>query len=229
MGDLGALAAKNVRRNPARIAAIAFIITFIIAYGVQVNGQMASQQDYLVRQVQYSVGGDISIGVSNATETHAILNDILGNVTGVKNSTIEYTLQQNQANTVVKTIDPDSFLATAYYESDWFSGASMQQMFSEMKADGSTIILEQRVAQQYNLKVGDKIAIDFQSGPRTLKIIGLFGPKVPSNQMSPVVSSYGSSPNGGQIYYGGQMYWSYISTKLFNMTVGSDAYTARKL
>ena len=124
MGDLGALAAKNVRRNPARIAAIAFIITFIIAYGVQVNGQMASQQDYLVRQVQYSVGGDISIGVSNATETHAILNDILGNVTGVKNSTIVYTLQQNQANTVVKTIDPDSFLATAYYESDWFSGAS---------------------------------------------------------------------------------------------------------
>ena len=101
---------------------------------------------------------------------------------------------------------------------------AMQQMFSEMKADGSTIILEQRVAQQYNLKVGDKIAIDFQSGARTLKIIGLFGPKVPSNQMSPVVSSYGSSPNVGQIYYGGQMYWSYISTNLFNMTVGSDAY-----
>ena len=47
MGDFGSLAAKNVRRNPARIAAIAFLIAFIIGYGVQVNGQIASQQDYL--------------------------------------------------------------------------------------------------------------------------------------------------------------------------------------
>ncbi len=46
MGDLGALAAKNVRRNPARLAAIAFLIAFIIAFSVQVTGQIASQQDY---------------------------------------------------------------------------------------------------------------------------------------------------------------------------------------
>ena len=32
MGDLGALAAKNVRRNPARLAAIAFLIAFIIGF-----------------------------------------------------------------------------------------------------------------------------------------------------------------------------------------------------
>lgn len=35
MGDLGALAAKNVRRNPARLAAIAFLIALIIGYSVQ--------------------------------------------------------------------------------------------------------------------------------------------------------------------------------------------------
>ncbi len=68
MGDFSALAAKNVRRNPARIAAIFFIIAFIMAYGVQVSGQVASQQDYLVRQVQSSVGADISVSVVNATK-----------------------------------------------------------------------------------------------------------------------------------------------------------------
>ncbi len=46
MGELGALAAKNVRRNPARLAAIAFLIALIMGYSVQVTGQIASQQDY---------------------------------------------------------------------------------------------------------------------------------------------------------------------------------------
>ena len=61
-GDFGKLAAKNVRRNPARIAAIAFLIAFIIGYGVQVTAQTASQHDYLVRQVESSAGADISLG-----------------------------------------------------------------------------------------------------------------------------------------------------------------------
>ncbi len=182
MGDFGVLAAKNVRRNPARIAAIAFLIAFIIGYGVQVTGQIATQQDYLVRQVKYGVGADISIGVVNATKAPEILADILGNVTGIKNSTMVCQLQQTQGNTVVKTIDPDSFLATAYYEKGWFTGASMQQAFNAMKADNMTIILDRTIAQEYNLKVGDTIAIDFPSVARTLKIVGLFGPQPVSNQ-----------------------------------------------
>ncbi len=52
MGDLGALAAKNVRRNPARLAAIAFLIAFIVGYGVQVNGEIAGQQDFTLRRVR---------------------------------------------------------------------------------------------------------------------------------------------------------------------------------
>ena len=67
MGDFGALAAKNVRRNPARIAAIAFLIAFIIGYGVQVTGKWQANRIILVRQVKSSVGADISIGVVNAT------------------------------------------------------------------------------------------------------------------------------------------------------------------
>jgi len=221
-GDFGKLAAKNIIRNPARVAAIAFIIAFIIGYGVQVSGQTASQQGYLIRQVKYSAGADVSISVSNASEVPVILKDILSNVTGVKNYTLVCTLQEPQTDTVVKTIDPDSFLTTAYYESDWFSGASMQQMFTELKTDNSTIILEKRVAEQQNLKVGDSIAIDFPSGARTLKIVGFFGPEIPKNELQPTstISTY-----QGDIFIPyGSIYWSYVPRNLFNMTVGSDAY-----
>ena len=106
MGDFGALAAKNVRRNPARIAAIAFIIALIIGYGVQVNGQIASQQNYLVRQVKYQVGADVSIGVVNATKANQVLSEILGNVSGIQSSTMQCQLTQNYAGTVIRTIDP---------------------------------------------------------------------------------------------------------------------------
>lgn len=225
MGDFGALAAKNVRRNPARVAAVAFIIAFIIGYGVQVNGQIASQNDYLVREVQYSVGADISVGVINATQATPLLNAILGNVTGIQSSTMQCQLVQSYAGTVVRTIDPTTFLETAYYENDWFSGASVSQMFNAMENNNMTIILEQRVAEEYNLKVGDTIAIDFASGARTLTIVGLFGPKVP------VTNTQAQNEIGGVTLGGGSTYepptyessqtlvtWSYVPRNLFNMT-----------
>jgi hypothetical protein len=87
MGELGALAAKNVRRNPARLATIGFLIAFILAFSVQVTGQIASQQDYIVRNVHQNVGGqnmgaDVVVSINNASRAQAIFNDILGNVTG---------------------------------------------------------------------------------------------------------------------------------------------------
>ena len=60
LGDLGTLAAKNVRRNPARLAAIAFMIAFIIGFSVQVTGQVASQQDFIIRNVHTQVGADVN-------------------------------------------------------------------------------------------------------------------------------------------------------------------------
>jgi ABC-type antimicrobial peptide transport system permease subunit len=227
MGEFGALAAKNVRRNPARVAAIAFLIAFIVAYGVQVTGQTASQQDYLVRQVKYSVGADISIGVSNSSDSPRILQDILANVTGIKSSTMVCTLNQPQTDTTVETIDPQSFLSTAYYESEWFSGASVQQMFHELETDNQTIILEQRVAQQENLKVGETIAINFPSGARTLLIVGFFGPKLPANEVSePTITSSSGAPIPIEVYIPYNQLWSYVPRNLFNMTYGSGIYQA---
>ncbi|MGO8806882.1 MAG: FtsX-like permease family protein [Candidatus Bathyarchaeia archaeon] len=230
LGDFGALAAKNVRRSPARIAAIAFIIALIIGYGVQVNGQIASQQDYLVRQVKYQVGGDISVGVVNATKATQVLSEILGNVSGIQSSTMQCQLSQNYAGTTIRTIDPTSWLKTAYYENGWFSGASMQQAFTEMENNNQTIILEQRVAQELNLKVGDTLAIDFASGARTLTIVGLFGPKLPSNELPSgtggsitVIGSGG--PTDLQFYSPYLITWSYVPRNLFNMSSSfSDAF-----
>jgi ABC-type lipoprotein release transport system permease subunit len=214
MGDLGALAAKNVRRSPARLAAVAFLIAFIIGYGVQVTGQLASEQDYAVRQVQYQVGADVTVSVINATIATNITDSILGNVSGIKDTSIECTLRQNNAGTVVKTIDPDSWIATAYYEEEWFSGSNVEQEFNEMKANNMTIILERRVAEQYKLKIDDTIGIDFPSGPRKLKIVGLFGPE--------------PSESGGGVI-GPMSYtvptWSFVPRDLFNMSSPfSDAY-----
>ena len=211
MGDLGALAAKNVRRSPARLAAVAFLIAFIIGYGVQVTGQLASEQDYAVRQVQYQVGADVTVSVINVTKAPMILENILGNVSGIKNATMEYTLMRG-TDTMIKTIEPDSWMATAYYEEEWFSGVSIEQAFEDIKADNMTIILERRVAKQYDLQLYGTIGIDFPSGPRKLTIVGFFGPE-PSE----------SGMGFGAISYTVPL-WSYVPRNLFNMTAPfSDA------
>lgn len=205
MGDLGALAAKNVRRNPARSAAVAFLIALIIGYGVQVTVQVASEQDYAVRRVQYAVGADIAVSVINENKTQTILDDIVGNVSEIKSATLECTLTQQFAGTQVKTIDPDSWLETAYYEREWFSGASLEEAFNGLRTGASnlTIILEHRVAKDLNLTVGDDISIDFPSGPRKLKIVGFFGPE--------------PAELGINVYYTLQT-WSFVPRNLFNMS-----------
>jgi putative ABC transport system permease protein len=212
-GDLGALAAKNVRRSPARSAAIAFLVALIIGYSVQVGGQLASEQDFAVRQVQANVEADVAVTIVNATKAGLILNDIMGNVSGIQNATMECTLIQYYAGTQIKTIDPDSWLATAYYEKQWFSGATFEEAFNQLRTNNQTIILERRVAQELKVGVGDEIGIDFPSGPRKLKIVALFGPEAAeSGLITPMYTV---------------QTWSYVPRNLFNMSSPfSDAYMA---
>jgi hypothetical protein len=69
----------------------------IIGYGVQVTVQFASEQDYAARRVQYAVGADIAVSIINETQAETVLGDIVGNVSGIKNTTIECTLTQQYA------------------------------------------------------------------------------------------------------------------------------------
>ena len=214
MGDLGALAAKNVRRSPARLAAIAFLIALIIGYSVQVTGQLASEQDYISRRVHAQAGADINLSVMNATEAQNVLNNILGNVSEVKNYTMQCRLTQVNAGTDMMTIDPDSWMASAYYEKGWFTGTDMDQAFNELKNNNMTIILERSVAKRYNYEIGDEIGIDFPSGARKLKIVGFYGPE-PTETTINIMS----------LLDAGEKYYSYVPRNLFNMSSPfSDAY-----
>jgi len=229
MGDLGALAAKNVRRNPARLAAIAFLIAFIIGFSVQVTGQVTSQQDFIVRSVHQQVGADLTVSIVNASKAQVVLNDILGNVSGIKNATIERTMYAaltggNSYNQMqVRTIDPDTWALAAYYEQGWFTGASINQMMKDLKGSNNTIILDRTLAKQLNLKLYDEVGIDFNSSPRKLRIIGFFGPEPAGNSASIIVndnSKFISTPIS--VY---SQYYSYVPANLFNMSQYSGIYT----
>jgi len=180
-----------------------------------VTGQIASEQDYINRQVLYRVRADVTVSVVNATNTQVILDDILGNVSGIKASTIESTLHQNSAGTIIRTIDPDSWTDVAFYEDSWVTGISFQDALNEFRGNNMTIILERRVANDLDLKLYDEIGIDFQSGARKLKVVGFFGPE-PTEVQTPF-GRYSSSI---------QM-WSYVPRDLFNMSSPySDAFQA---
>jgi ABC-type antimicrobial peptide transport system permease subunit len=212
MSDLGALAAKNVRRNPARLAAIAFLVALIIGFGVQVNAQTLSAKDYTFRQVSSQVGADVTVSVVNETKAPTIMNYILANVSGVQNASLQYEMSQSYLNTVMKVIDPTTWSTVAYHEDAWFSGNSMQEALKQMTDDGSTIILERSVAQQLNLKLYDNVTIDFASCPRDFKIVAFFGP-----------GQSNSNPTKGSFTYTPPT-WSYVPVQKFNFTTGSPLF-----
>jgi ABC-type lipoprotein release transport system permease subunit len=207
LGDLGALATKNVRRNPARSAAIAFLIALIVGYSVQVNGQLASEQDYAVRQIYYQVGADVAVNVA-PNESQQVLDAIVANVSSyVQNATIEYTFSTwSTAGSVymtLKAVEPNSWLKTAYYESGWFSGKDVTTAFGNLASSNSVIVLQRSVAEKYNLAVGEYISLNFGSIARNLKIVGFFGPSSTESQ-SPIMQEYFS-----------YSYWSYVPQGLY--------------
>jgi len=235
MGDLGALAAKNVRRNPGRLAAIAFVIALIMGLTVQVTGQIATQQDYIVRNVQAQVGGNIQVNLANASEGQIVLNHLLANVSGIQNATVERILNPRLSGSNmydstlrVKTIDPDTWALSAHYEDGWFSGNNLQDALKALKADNNTIIVSRSFAKQFNYNLYDKVPVDFASCPRSLKIVGFFGPE-PSDNSGGV--RYYSGSSRSPVYISGPSYYygsynsptdCYAPRDLFNVTDASS-------
>ncbi|MDR1993381.1 MAG: ABC transporter permease [Nitrososphaerota archaeon] len=225
MGELGALAAKNVRRNPGRLAAMAFLIALIVGLSVQVTGQIASQEDYIVRDVRTTVGADITVLVANASRSQEILYNITQNVPGIRNASIEqmlpaYSIGGRNSYMNVKTIDPSTWALSAYYEDGWFTGGpSVAQMLRDLQANNNTIIIDRGVAKQLDLQLYDEITIDFTSCARRLKIVGFFGPEPPDT------NGIGITPYASFNSYFSANLYSFVPRNLFNMTAGSDIYT----
>ena len=194
MGDLNVLATKNVRRNAARAAAIAFLIALIVGYSVQVTGQLASEQDYTRRQVYANIGADVVANIANVTDAQNVSQRILANVSGqFKNATVEYTIYSANGMTI-KAVDPQSWPVTAYYEDGWFSGASVKTAFNDLASNNDSIILERKIAKSFDLNIGENISVTVGAKSKNLKIVGFFGPEPPDSSASTVMPLWSFVP-----------------------------------
>jgi ABC-type lipoprotein release transport system permease subunit len=218
LGDLGVLATKNVRRNPARSAAMAFLIALIISYGAQVTTQLASQQDFTTRSVYTQVGADVSVYVNVPSEARNVSSMMLANVSaGVENSTIEYSFSATSTGASyiavnMKAVDPESWLRVAYYEGDMFTGNSVKAAFQSLLAEKDAIILERSVAKLLDLNVGDFITLTIGNTSKRMNVVGYFGPEAGDEQ--------GTS----------SQYWSFVSEELYKEVSNSvSAYNTRIL
>ncbi len=222
LGDLGTLATKNVQRNPARVASVAFLIALIIGYSFQTVGAVASEQDYITREVKADVGADISVQLTSATNASSIANRIEDELSEVAFATLEYsftgTLPGQYFSSQIRAVDPDKWLSTAYYETEWFSGNDVTSAFQKMRTNNLTIILERNLAKSLGKKVGNNVTLTIGRSTLELKIVGFFGPEVTQQQ-------YYIQPYA----YVTGTFWSYMPIGLYESLDGSLSASTRVL
>lgn len=221
LGDLGRLATKNVRRNPARAASIAFLIAFIIGYGFQTVGALASEEDYVTRQVKTNVGADISVSLADLANATTVMERI-SELSRVASTTLEYLFhgQTSYQSLSLVAVDPQSWLSTAYYENEWFTGNDVNTAFQKIAVDNNTIILERTIASKLNLGIGDFITLDIGHATIKLEVIGFFGPENGGGPQ-PV---FGPSES-----YSSSLFWSYVPTNLYHTLNGAVSASGKIL
>jgi ABC-type antimicrobial peptide transport system permease subunit len=222
LGDLGTLATKNVQRNPVRAASVAFLIALIVGYSFQTVGAVASEQDYITRQVKADVGADISVQLTSATNASSIANKIEDELSEVASATLEYsfsgTLPSQYYLSQIRAVDPDKWLSTAYYETEWFSGNDVAIAFQQMRTSNRTIILERNLAKSLGKKVGNNVTLTIGGSTLELEIVGFFGPEVTQQQyyIQPYEYVIGT-------------FWSYVPIGLYESLNGSLSPSTRVL
>lgn len=219
-GDLGTLATKNLRRNPARAAAVAFLIALITGHGFLTVGTLASEEDYVIRQVKASVGADISVTLTSLPNASAMKAEIEG-LPGVASTTLEYSFagETSYQSLSLKAIDPNGWLSTAYYEDEWFTGSHVTTAFNQMQLDNYTIVLERTVAANLELAVGDTITLTIGVTKVKLRVIGYFGP----------ATTGGSQPVfRPEEYLVVSRFWSYVPSDLY-LSLNETTYSSGKI
>ncbi|HZD12204.1 MAG TPA: hypothetical protein VE177_01630, partial [Candidatus Binatus sp.] len=218
IGDIAILASKSVFRNPRRAAATVFLVALIAGYSIWVIGDLASMQDYTVRQSLARVGGDLRISnlpsFSNATSIANQLSN-WGNVSAVTPELSTSLSSASQSQISVRAVDPMTWTSAAYYEDGWFS-ANPNRLFDVMKGDSSGIILEKGLATYYNIAEGANVTIVSSAGRVNLHVIGFLGPDY-ANSNSQFIT-----PLGGVSFF--SRGWSYIS--LVFVTLHSDLFSS---
>ncbi len=207
-GELGRLASKDISRNAARNASVAFILALIIGYSVSTTFISTSNVDYMNRRIYVNVGSDISVSLLNPANMSYALNNV-STIENVDKIAGEYqlTAQVTSGSLKIKVVNGSDWLSAAYYETDWFS-KSPQELFNSLDSSDS-IILEKIIAHDLGVDVGDHVFITFGTESIDLTVIGLFGPE-------PVTMS-----TGGSSYTTAEPTWSFISWKTINSKLGT--------
>jgi ABC-type antimicrobial peptide transport system permease subunit len=204
-GAFGRLATRNIKRNPARNAALVFIVALIVSYGVFTIGNLYTQFDQVERNAKYSVGSDIRLEL----ESGANLTEIMSNVTThdqVASATAEYrlTMQAGTYNLDARGITPEEWIETAYWEPEWFLGD-----FSEMinNLGDNEIILSVETARDLDLEVGGSISVGvpLSEDVQPLEIVGLIGFQ---SVLAEFIEDFGASFEGS--------YPSFVSEQFLN-------------
>ncbi len=208
VGDIASLASKSVFRNPRRVTSLVFLVAIIAGYSLWVVGDLASMEDFNLRQAEVRVGSDLRISnvASNAT---LIANQLRswGNITG---TTTEFASQFNAAGVPgtinLKAIDPLTWKQGAYYEQGWFS-SDLDGLLQTFNTFSHSVILDRGLASYLDIKQGANLTIS--SVPTlSLIVIGFFGPDYTQiSQPGAIVGGFQSfSPLG----------WSYIPQSLIS-------------
>ncbi|MCK4953391.1 ABC transporter permease [Candidatus Bathyarchaeota archaeon] len=229
LGDLDLVATRNVRRNPARTASIAFLIALIIGYSVSVAGALASEEDYTLREIYFNVGSDISVTLDSTENASTVVGEI-ESLSGVSSTSMEYSFYTTSTMSSIrlKAVDPENWITTAYYEEEWFSGNEARTAFQSMFVDHDTIILERNVAEYLDLSIGDTITLTVE-GEETeiynLKILAYFGSTFSEDSYLPGPLPLQETSVLPPYF---RRYWSYVSKDLYN-NLSNGVYASAKI
>ncbi len=209
VGDIASLASRSVFRNPRRVASLVFLVALIAGYSIWVTGDLASMEDFNVRQAIARVGSDIrlsNIG-ANASFIAAQLRTWNNNVSGATPETdYQFNIGISQSSIRVKAIDPLTWRDGAYYEREWFSG-DINSIFQFMSSQSHSVILDHGVASYYAVSVGNNLTIAQSPAPLSLRVVGLFGPDYSQSSQTGIVV-----PGISQYFY--PQGWSYVPQSL---------------
>src|SRR5881296_839980 len=178
VGDIASLASKSVFRNPRRVTALVFLVALIAGYSIWVIGDLASQQDYSIRQAEIQVGSDLRVsqplGNLNISYATLVASQLRGwsNITGATPEFDTTASLSSRLSLQVKAIDPTTWRQGAYYEADWFTG-NIDTVFQNLKDNSQAIVLDRGVASYYNISQGGTVSVNQTV---SLTVISFFGP-----------------------------------------------------
>lgn len=224
VGDIATIASNSVFRNPRRVASLVFLVALIAGYSLWVTGDLASMEDFNIRQAKTRTGADISVtnlsSLSNASAIVTVLQT-WNNITATTTEQ-EFQLSVSSLGSVrIRAIDPLTWRQAAYYEPEWFS-PDLNTIMEKLSSDSTAVVLDHGIASRYGIKQGGILTLSQPPVSLSLDVVGLFGPDYSSSSTPGIIISPGTS----FFYLQG---WSYVPQSMVSQLSGIFSTTNRVL